>query len=176
MVAPDSRKAATHEHMGACTLAIANRKGGTGKSTTTVNLAAELGGRGYRVLVADLDPQGHAGLGLGVRSAAAGATHLAFRKDRVDLAGCIQRSNAPGVDVIAADPDFDGAITISSPRCLAAALETAKPHYDVVLIDSPPVAVNILICVLLASDGVLMPISLDYLALEGARLFARTYH
>ena len=59
--------------------------------TTTVNLAAELGGRGYRVLVADLDPQGHAGLGLGVRSAAAGASHLAFREDRADLTG-----GAPG--------------------------------------------------------------------------------
>ena len=159
------------------TLAIANRKGGTGKSTLTVNLAAELGSRGYRVLVVDIDPQGHAGLGFGIRSTDAETTsHVAFRKPRVDLIAAVRPTSEPGVDVIAADRDFDGAIAVGDPRCLAKALEPVKPNYNIVLLDSPPAAANIMVCALLAADGVLVPTALDYLALDGVRLFARSYH
>jgi chromosome partitioning protein len=86
------------------TLAIANRKGGTGKSTLTVNLAAELGSRGYRVLVVDIDPQGHAGLGFGIRSTdAENTSHVAFRKPWADLVAAVRPTSEPGVDLIAAD-------------------------------------------------------------------------
>src|SRR5271170_6411472 len=81
------------------TLAIANRKGGTGKSTLTVNLAAELGSRGYRVLVVDIDPQGHAGLGFGIRSTdAENTSHVAFRKPWADLIAAVRRTSEPGAD------------------------------------------------------------------------------
>ena len=159
------------------TLAIANRKGGTGKSTLTVNLAAELGSRGYRVLVVDIDPQGHAGLGFGIRSTdAENTSHVAFRKPWADLIAAVRRTSEPGVDLIAADRDFDGAIAVADPRCLAKALQPVKPHYNVVLLDSPPAAANVMVCALLAADGVLVPTALDYLALDGVRLFARSYH
>lgn len=163
--------------MPARTLAIANRKGGTGKSTVAVNLAAELSSRGYRVLVVDLDPQGHAGLGFGIRSAdATGTVHLVFRKSRVDLSAAIRPTSEPGVDLMAADRDFDGSIAVGDPRCLAKALAPIRASYDVILLDSPPVAANIIVCALLAAEGVLVPTSLDYLALDGAQLFARSYH
>ena len=125
-------------------LAVANRKGGTGKSTVAVNLAAELGARGYHVLVADLDPQGHAGLGFGIEMPDASRTiHAAFRDEQVELAGAICATSEPGVDLIAADRNFDGRILLSDPRCLARAIAPIKPNYDVVLLDSPPVAANL---------------------------------
>jgi chromosome partitioning protein len=158
-------------------LAVANRKGGTGKSTVAVNLAAELGARGYHVLVADLDPQGHAGLGFGIEMPDASRTiHAAFRDEQVELAGAICTTSEPGVDLIAADRNFDGRILLSDPRCLARAIAPIKPNYDVVLLDSPPVAANLIVCALLASEGVLVPTALDYLALDGVRQFARSYH
>ncbi len=158
-------------------LAIANRKGGTGKSTMAVNLAAELGSRGYRVLVADLDPQGHAGLGFGVGAVDGSHTiHAALRESQVDLSQAIRATAEPGVDVLAADRNFDGEVRLGDPRCLARALDRIKSIYDVVLIDTPPAAANVMVCALLASDGVLVPTTLDYLSLDGVRQFARSYH
>src|SRR5262245_2536023 len=163
--------------MHARVLAIANRKGGTGKSTIAVNLAAELGARGYRVLVADLDPQGHAGLGFGIRANdSADTLHVAFRGARVALSVAIPATSEPYVHLIAADRHFDGAVRTGDPRCLAQALEAIRPFYDVVLLDSPPVAADIIVCALMASEGVVVPTALDYLSLDGVRMFARTYH
>jgi chromosome partitioning protein len=158
-------------------LAVANCKGGTGKSTVAVNLAAELGSRGYRVLVGDLDPQGHAGLGLGVVAAEASRTiHVAFRAPRIDLARAIVTNVEPGVDLIPADRNFDGRIPVGDPRCLAHALEPIRSAYHVILLDTPPSAANVIVSALLASDGALVPTCLDYLSLDGVRQFARSYH
>ncbi|MGO9360678.1 MAG: ParA family protein [Xanthobacteraceae bacterium] len=163
--------------MGARVLAIANRKGGTGKSTVAVNLAAELGARGYRVLVVDLDPQGHAGLGYGIFAGdEASSIHAVFRSSRPDLRARIRATGEPGVDVIAADRNFDGQTGLVDPRCLARAFDSLKPDYDVVLLDSPPVAANIIVCALLAADGVVVPTALDYLSLDGVQQFIRSYH
>jgi chromosome partitioning protein len=159
------------------TLAIANKKGGTGKSTMTVNLAAELGARGYRVLVVDTDPQGHAGLGFGISARdEARSVHRVFHSRHPDLTDAICTTSEPGVDVLPADRHFDGQVQIGDPRCLARALDRIKPRYDVVLIDTPPAAANITVCVLMAADGVMVPTVLDYLALDGVRQFARAYH
>jgi chromosome partitioning protein len=161
----------------ATVLAIANKKGGVGKSTIAVNLAAELGARGYRVLVADTDAQGHAGLGFGVGAADRSRTiHAALRGPPVDLAALIHSTTVAGVDVLPADRSFDGRVGEDDPRCLARALAPLRPLYNVILVDTPPAAAPIAVCVLLASDGVIVPTALDHLSLDGVRQFARSYH
>jgi chromosome partitioning protein len=162
--------------MRARVLTIANRKGGTGKTTVAVNLAAELGSRGYRVLVGDLDPQGHAGHGFGIDAPdCSQAIHVALHNSRIDLTAAIRATAEAGVDVLAADRDFDGQI-LGDPRSLARALEPVRSAYDIILLDSPPSSANLIICALLASEGVLVPTALDYLSLDGVRQFARSYH
>ena len=109
-------------------------------------------------------------------------TACKFRPSAASIAGMnfgstsICATSEPGVDLIAADRNFDGRILLSDPRCLARAIAPIKPNYDVVLLDSPPVAANLIVCALLASEGVLVPTALDYLALDGVRQFARSYH
>ncbi|RVU21673.1 ParA family protein [Methylobacterium oryzihabitans] len=158
-------------------LSIANCKGGTGKSTTAVNLAAELGGRGHRILVVDLDPQGHAGLGFGI-TADPGApnAHTPLRGRRGALGDGLRATAADGVDLIPADRHFDGQIVAGDPRCLAEALGPLAAGYDLVLLDVPPSAAALAVCALMASDGVIVPTTLDPLGLEGVRQFARAYH
>lgn len=158
-------------------LAVANCKGGTGKSTIAVNLAAEFGARGARVLVADLDPQGHAGLGFGtIEADAARTAHHAFRQWDASFLRAIRATSEPGVDLLPADRSFDGRIRLNDPRCLARALAPIRSNYDLILLDAPPSAANVIVCALLASDGALVPTLLDHLALDGVRQFVRAYH
>lgn len=158
-------------------VAVANKKGGTGKSTTVVNLAAEWAARGRRVLVVDLDAQGHAGLGFG-RIARPGAVtaHDVLRRRAVDLAGHAVATDDPGVDLLPADRDFDGDVRVSDPTCLATALTTLGTDYDLVLIDTPPSAPRLIVAGLMAADAVLVPTLLDHLSLDGVGQFLRSYH
>lgn len=158
-------------------IAVANRKGGTGKSTTVVNLGAELAARGYRVLVVDLDPQGHAGHGFGVWSRLGDITiHTALRDRHVRLAAGIRQTGEVRLNVLPADRDFDGVIRVPDPRCIAKAMEPLRLAYDVILIDTPPASANLIVCALMASDGVLVPTLLEHLCFDGVRQFAQAYH
>ncbi|NGM36777.1 ParA family protein [Methylobacterium sp. DB0501] len=158
-------------------LSIANCKGGTGKTTSAVNLAAELGVRGYRVLVVDLDPQGHAGLGLGVSARLGSANaHTPLLRAHTDYGGAAQATGEDNVAMVPADRGFDGQLGNSDIHCIAAALAPLRHAHDLVLIDVPPAAAALTICALMASDGVVVPTTLDPLGLEGVCQFARSYH
>ncbi len=158
-------------------IAVANRKGGTGKSTTVVNLGAELAARGYRVLVVDLDPQGHAGHGFAVWARRGDVTiHTALRERMVRLAEGVRPTMEINLDVLPADRDFDGVIRIQDPRCLVKALDPLRQVYDIILIDTPPASANLIVCALLASDGVLVPTALEHLSFDGVRQFVQAYH
>jgi chromosome partitioning protein len=157
-------------------ITVANRKGGTGKTATTVNLAADLAARGSRVLVVDLDAQGHAGLGLGAGGRPVERTvHDLFRIPGFDLESAIRASAVDAVDLIPADRAFDGGAPLRAPGLLAAALGPIVGSYDYVLIDTPPAADAILVNALVASRHVLVPTLLHHLALDGVAQFARTY-
>jgi chromosome partitioning protein len=163
--------------MTARVLSIANCKGGTGKTTSAVNIAAELGARGYRVLVVDLDPQGHAGLGLGVAARLGSRNaHTPLLRRQTGLDGAAQATDEDNVSVVPADRGFDGQLGHSDIRCFSDALAPLRHVHDLVLIDVPPAAAALTVCALMASDGVVVPTTLDPLGLEGVRQFARSYH
>lgn len=158
-------------------LTIANNKGGVGKSTTVVNLAAELASRDYRVLVVDLDSQGHAGRGLGrVARPRSVTVHDVLRRRDASLEGGIVETLDPGVDLLPADGEFDGDVHVTEPRRLAKALAEIVWHYDFVLIDTPPSVPRLLVAALMASEAVLIPALLDDLSIDGVSRFMRTFH
>jgi chromosome partitioning protein len=156
-------------------IAVANCKGGTGKTTTAVNLAAELAHQGRRILLIDLDPQGHAGLGFGVVAEREATVHQVFRRRDVDFAASIRRSDVEGVDVLAADSTFRIRDAADDPHRLGQALAPLKGRYDNVVIDTPPSADLPLIAALACADCVLVPTQLQHLAHHGLTQFARLF-
>jgi chromosome partitioning protein len=159
--------------MSARIIAVANRKGGVGKTTTTVNVAAELASRGRRVLVVDLDPQGHAGLGLAVVAARAEPTvHQVFRDRAVDLEPALKESSVAGVAILPAERDFDVHGAVNDPRALARALAAFEARFDEIVIDTSPSIDVTTVAALTAAHYVLIPTQLQHLAHDGIVRFA----
>ena len=154
-------------------IAVANRKGGVGKTTTTVNLASELASRGRRVLVVDLDPQGHAGLGLDVVPSRSDATvHQIFGDRRVDLTSAVKKSCVTNVDVLPAEHEFDVHGAVNDPLSLARGLAAFEDRYDAIVIDTSPSIDVTTVAALTAAQYVLIPTQLHYLAYDGIVRFS----
>jgi chromosome partitioning protein len=151
------------------TFAIACQKGGAGKTTTAVNLAAALGERGMKTLVIDTDPQGCASRWLGVEDTGAGL--LAALTNGGRLADLIRPSTAPGVDLIPAGGDLaaaDYALSGHGEKALADAMKTLpKGRYRFALIDAPPSLGPLTVNTIVAADGVLAPVECHIMALNG---------
>jgi chromosome partitioning protein len=155
-------------------IAVANRKGGVGKTTTAVNLACELANRGRRVLVVDLDPQGHAGLGLNVFAARSEPTaHQVFGDRSVDLAAAVKPSCVIDVDVLPADHEFDVHGAVNDPLSLARALVAFEAGYDAIVIDTSPSIDVTTVAALTAAQYVLVPTQLHHLAYDGIVRFSK---
>ncbi len=153
-------------------LAVANQKGGVGKTTTSVNLAASLALAGKRVLLVDLDPQGNATTGSGVDKSSLISSVYEVLLGRKPIPEVVQRSEQAGFDVLPANRELAGAEVElvdmdKRERMLANAVAEVEDDYDYVIIDCPP-ALNLLtLNGLCAARSVLIPMQCEYYALEG---------
>lgn len=151
---------------------IANQKGGVGKTTTTVNLAAGLARVGQRVLVVDLDPQGNATMGSGVDKRSLTSSVYDVLLESATVADVRQRSAKGGYDVLPANRELAGAEVElvgleRRDKRLKSALESVKDDYDFVLIDCPPSLSLLTLNGLCSAHGVIVPMQCEYFALEG---------
>ena len=151
---------------------IANQKGGVGKTTTTVNLAAGLAQIGQRVLMVDLDPQGNATMGSGVDKRKLDMTVYDVLLEAASIVDARVRSDKCGYDVLGANRELSGAeielVTLERrEKRLKQALAKVDKDYDFILIDCPPSLSMLTLNALVAADGVIIPMQCEYYALEG---------
>jgi len=151
---------------------IANQKGGVGKTTTTVNLAAGLSRIGKRVLVVDLDPQGNATMGSGIDKRKLELTVYDVLLENASVAEARVRSDKAGYDVLGANRELAGAevelVQLERrDKRLRDALQAVQSEYDFVLIDCPPSLSMLTLNGLCSAHGVVVPMQCEYFALEG---------
>jgi chromosome partitioning protein len=159
--------------------ACTNQKGGVGKTTTVVNLAAYLALSGLSTLVIDLDPQGNATSGLGIDRRAVDRSVYDALINRVPVGELTVGTAVDGLDLVPSAPALSGAEVelVAIPareRRLAASLDGLDGRYDRVLIDCPPSLGLLTVNALTAADGVLIPIQTEYYALEGLSQLVNT--
>jgi len=172
--------AALASHGPARIIALANQKGGVGKTTTTINLGAALADYGRRVLVVDFDPQGAASVGLGINAHELDATIYNLLMERsVKFSDVVRSTAVEGLDVLPANIDLSAAEVqlvgeVARESILARVLRQAEDDYDVILVDCQPSLGLLTVNALTAAHGVLIPLECEFFALRGVALLIET--
>ncbi|MDQ3689307.1 MAG: AAA family ATPase [Chloroflexota bacterium] len=160
-------------------IACTNQKGGVGKTTTVINLAAFLALSGTRTLVIDLDPQGNATSGLGIDRRTVNHSTYDALVDRVPISDLVMTTSVEGLHLVPSSPSLSGAevelVGVSArEHRLSASLAGLDDGYERVLVDCPPSLGLLTLNALTAADGVLIPIQTEYYALEGLSQLVNT--
>ncbi|MBQ8197001.1 MAG: ParA family protein [Clostridia bacterium] len=153
-------------------VAFSNQKGGVGKTTTCVNMAAYLAAKGYKVLIVDLDPQGNATTGLGFAKSEVKSSVYNTMIDDMPLAQAVLTTETENLDILPSNIDLAGAevelvYVKDREHVLKRVLEGAKNSYDFIAIDCPPSLGLLTINALAAADTAMIPIQSEYYAMEG---------
>ena len=159
-------------------VAIANQKGGVGKTTTAINIATAMAATGWKVLLIDLDPQGNASTGIGIQAGDRTSSSYDLLVDEVPLNQCVMSTRIPGLDLVPATVDLSGAeielvgVDNRTDR-LRSALQGDSP-YDIAFIDCPPSLGLLTLNALCAADTLLVPLQCEFFALEGLSQLLQT--
>jgi chromosome partitioning protein len=160
-------------------IAVANQKGGVGKTTTTINLSAYLAELGKKVLTIDIDPQGNTTSGLGLDKSAIENTVYELMLGQCEIKDCLQQSIMDNLFVISSNVDLAAAeielIGISEKEyIMKKAVDSIRDDFDFILIDCPPSLNMLTVNAMTTADTVLVPIQCEYYALEGLSQLIRT--
>jgi chromosome partitioning protein len=159
-------------------VAIANQKGGVGKTTTAINIATAMAATGWRVLLIDLDPQGNASTGIGIGNDEREHSSYDLVVDRMPLSACVTATRIPGLDVVPATVDLSGAeielVGVDNRTDRLRDALAGQSGYDIAFIDCPPSLGLLTLNALTAADTLLVPLQCEFFALEGLSQLLKT--